>query len=157
MVAPKRGHARMKIKLVITAFCASLLLAIVACGSLTEIDSSPMKHISGEYYLSSTVDFMYVCKTQGPGCGAILYDVRDVDWNADFIVTKAWNLREAGKGETGRYVWHIIDVHTGQLYGPLSFDDYLQQRDQLSVSPDIASLTPEDADFVVIRRRYNEP
>ncbi len=80
-----------------------------------------------------------------------------MDWNDDFIVTKEWDLQEAGKGETGHYDWHIINIKTGQLYGPFSFDQYIQERKALSVSDDIALLKPEDEDFLVIRRKYNQP
>ena len=147
----------MKIPSAIVAFCTSIFLAIVACDGCTEIGSGQTTHLVGEYYLESSVESMYLCKGQSPGCGAIVGDVRDVDWNNEFIVTKDWQLLEAGKTETGKYVWHIVNVNTGQLCGPFSFDEYVLERSTLSVPDALALLRPQEEDYVVIRRKLNKP
>jgi hypothetical protein len=62
------------------------------------------------------------------------------DWNEDFIVVKrdADDLIDFPED----IEWYIIDVSTQIVHGPYQYDEYVQKRDELSVSSNLELLSP---------------
>jgi hypothetical protein len=63
------------------------------------------------------------------------------DWNDDFIVVKrdADDLTDRPED----IEWYIIDVKGQIVYGPYTFDEYVDKREELSVPNELELLSPE--------------
>ena len=62
------------------------------------------------------------------------------DWNDDFIVVKrdADDLTDSPDD----IEWYIIEVQNQIVYGPYKYDEYLQERKELSVPNELKLLSP---------------
>jgi len=62
-------------------------------------------------------------------------------WNDDFIIAKQHpNPDDFGSVETDITNWFIIEVATGEVYGPLTEQEYIDLREKLGV-PDSLTFT----------------
>jgi hypothetical protein len=124
--------------------------ALLGCFGLTELGSPQENEITHGYYTVSSIDQTIVSK-QGK---YLIYGVKDVDWNERYIVVKS--LKYPARSNTDVFTWYIIDILNNQLYGPFSYDEYIQKREKLSVPAEIELLKPESSAWEVARRKQRE-
>ena len=62
-------------------------------------------------------------------------------WNDDFILAKQHPRKEFRKVDTGVTYWHIIEVTSGDVHGPLNEDEFRNLRTRLKVPEEISFKT----------------
>jgi len=135
---------------------AALTAVVLCCFSVTELGTPGVQRITGGYYFCSGVNSVSIvdAKPQG-GCTGIVVapNVIDADWDARFIVVKQLPSDQEAS-HTTTLSWYIIDTEPGDVYGPLSFEEYWQLRQALRVPFEVQHLNPEDDEWEAYRRDH---
>lgn len=66
--------------------------------------------------------------------------------NEDFIIAKRHPAEEPWRVDTGTTQWFIIEVHTGDVHGPLTEGEYIEMREKIGVPADVTftHAVPDD-------------
>ncbi len=119
-----------------------LWLSSVACCSILEMGDSRREIVGGYCFFSgSSISLTGITRCDDNNYTHIISpQIVASDWNNDFIVVKrdADDLTDSPEDME----WYIIDVQKQMVYGPYSFDEYVQKRSELSVPNSLKLLNP---------------
>jgi len=139
---------------------ASIALVQLGCWGCTEIGTPHVEKIVHGYYTSSSIDHVAISKIdkRSPSPGRyLIYSVQDLDWDDKFIVVKSKTYPRRDSGDnTAIPTWYIVDAINDQVYGPFSYDEYIQKRQELSVPNTIEQLKPEETTFEAYHRKHSQ-
>ena len=127
-------------RILVLALC--LLFASLACGG---IGLAYEHDLTGDYAVWApdlVEQAAVVQKMPGTSSATVVVDSMVVayGWNDDFIIAKQHpNLDGFSQVDTGLTHWFIVRVATGDVYGPLTEEEYLQHRGELGI--------PDEVDF----------
>jgi hypothetical protein len=119
-----------------------ILLISLACGG---IGLAYEHDLTGDYAVWApdlVEQAAIVQKIPGTSSATVIVDSMVVayGWNDDFIIAKQHpNLDGFDQVDTGLTHWFIVQVATGDVYGPLAEKEYLQYRKEFNI--------PDDLDF----------
>ena len=124
----------------IVALASSLLVASLACGG---IGLAYEHDLTGSYAVWATDQVeqaAVVQKIPDTSSATILVGPMVVayGWDDDFIIAKQHpNLDGFSQVDTSLTHWFIVRVATGDVYGPLAEEEYLQHRGELGISDEL--------------------
>ena len=126
--------------------------ACFGCLGITEIGSPQATQLTDNYYLVCSVSGCQIGNPYGNSSYTVYntYKVIDVDWDSEFMVIKT---RQAEPNET-ILSWYIINIGSGDLFGPFSYDEYLNERKSLFVSEEVNLLESGKGDFEIYGQRH---
>lgn len=119
-----------------------ILLISLACGG---IGLAYEHDLTGDYAVWATDQVeqaAVVQKIPGTSSATVIVESMVVayGWNNDFIIAKQHpNMDGFSQVDTSITHWFIVRVATGDVYGPLTEEEYLQHRREFSI--------PDELDF----------
>lgn len=139
-----------------TRFVVSIVLCSLAfvegCCCCCSIPYIPPK-ITGKYLLYndgelSGYSIATSCGWTGSGWlyeVVVPNEVVEIGWNDEFVLAKQHPRDYPEPADTAITNWYIIDVTTDKVYGPLSYEQFLEKKLELSVSSEIELMDVTDA------------
>jgi hypothetical protein len=130
-------------------FSINIALCCEGLMGLTELGSPHATKLISNYNLVCDVSFCQIGRPAGDSSYSVYntYGVIDVDWDSEFMVIKTRQPDETTLN------WYIISIASGKLLGPFPYDEYLHERQTLSVSEEIHLLEFGD-DFEIYRQKH---
>lgn len=117
-----------------------ILLISLACGG---IGLAYEHDLTGDYAVWATDQVeqaAVVQKIPGTSSATVIVESMVVayGWDDDFIIAKQHpNLDGFSEIDTSLTHWFIVQVATGDVYGPLTEEEYLQHRKEFGISDDL--------------------
>jgi hypothetical protein len=128
-----------------TALCCPGLLM-----GLTELGSPQVTHLISNYNLVCQVSGCLIGHScDNTSCAVYnTYKVIDVDWDRDFMIIKTQQPDDRTLN------WYVINIADGKIFGPFSYEEYLDERQTLFVSEQIDLLDPGKMDFEIYGQKH---
>jgi hypothetical protein len=127
------------------ALALCLLVASLACGGIGLAYEHDLTRDYAVWAPDLVEQAAIVEKIPGTSSATVVVDSMVVayGWNDDFIIAKQHpNLDGFSQVDTSLTYWFIVRVATGDVYGPLTEEEYLQHRREFSM--------PDELDFTRI-------
>lgn len=139
-----------KAYLILICIIFIITTACIGCMGITEIGSPEATKLINDYHLVCQVSGCLIGSPSGFSSYSIYntYEVIDVDWDSEFMVIKTRQPDEITLN------WHIINIASEEILGPFSYEEYLLQRQNLSISEQINLLEPEKGDFEIYGQKH---
>ncbi len=145
----------MKIFPIVGLALVSVVLA--GCFGMMELGTPHVEELTHGYCIASGIDHSSITKIddKSPSPGRyLIYNVQDMDWDNTFIAVK--NIESSKESNASALRWYIIDVTNDQIHGPLSYEEYVRERNSLSVSDGLELLKPEEGKWAAYHRKHSQ-